>query len=90
MQVIGVREARQHLSRYLERVQAGESFTVTDHGRPVAVLGPPPRSDDPLAGLVLRGLADPPREPYRPPVPVRLPDGPAVADLLEEQREDRL
>ena len=38
---IGVRELRQNASQYLRRVAAGESFTVTDRGRPVAQLVPP-------------------------------------------------
>ncbi|MEU6642274.1 type II toxin-antitoxin system prevent-host-death family antitoxin [Saccharomonospora sp. NPDC046836] len=37
---IGVRELRQHASVYLRRVAAGESFTVTDRGTPVAELRP--------------------------------------------------
>jgi prevent-host-death family protein len=37
---IGVRELKAHLSEYLKRVQAGERLTVTDHGRPVAILSP--------------------------------------------------
>ena len=36
----GIRDLRDHLSRYLERVQAGEQFTVTDRGRPIAVDEP--------------------------------------------------
>jgi prevent-host-death family protein len=40
MEDIGVRELRQQASRYLRRVAAGESFTVTDYGKPVAVLAP--------------------------------------------------
>ncbi|GAB3275643.1 type II toxin-antitoxin system Phd/YefM family antitoxin [Parasphingorhabdus pacifica] len=43
MERIGVRELRQHASRYLKRVAAGESILVTDRGRTVAVLGPPTR-----------------------------------------------
>jgi len=35
---VGVRELRDHLSGYLERVKAGEVFTVTEHGRPIAKL----------------------------------------------------
>ena len=42
MERIGVRELRQHASRWLRRVAAGESFEVTDRGRPVARLVPPP------------------------------------------------
>ncbi|HYA44884.1 MAG TPA: type II toxin-antitoxin system prevent-host-death family antitoxin, partial [Acidimicrobiales bacterium] len=39
---IGVRELRQHASRYLARVAGGETIQVTDRGRPVAVLAPNP------------------------------------------------
>lgn len=41
MDSIGVRELRQHASRYLARVAAGESLQITDRGRPVARLVPP-------------------------------------------------
>jgi len=37
---VGVRELRQNLSRYLDRVKAGESLTVTERGREVARLIP--------------------------------------------------
>lgn len=40
MDSIGVRELRQHASRYLERVRHGETLEVTDRGRPVARLVP--------------------------------------------------
>ncbi|TPG29880.1 type II toxin-antitoxin system Phd/YefM family antitoxin [Mycolicibacterium hodleri] len=40
MEAIGVRELRQHASRYLQRVAAGETIEVTDRGRPVARLVP--------------------------------------------------
>jgi prevent-host-death family protein len=35
---VGVRELRQNASELLDRVQAGESFEITNHGRPVAQL----------------------------------------------------
>jgi prevent-host-death family protein len=40
MQRIGVRELRQHASRYLALVARGERIEVTDRGRPVAMLVP--------------------------------------------------
>jgi len=40
MDSIGVRELRQHASRYLARVASGETLEVTDRGRPVAMLVP--------------------------------------------------
>jgi prevent-host-death family protein len=38
---IGAYEARTHLSHLLDEVAAGHRFTITKHGVPVAVLGPP-------------------------------------------------
>ena len=89
MESIGVREARQNLSVYLDRVRTGETFTVTDHGRPVALLGPVPASDDPIAHLVALGLADPPKPLTPLPLPVVLSAGPPLAEILDELREDR-
>ena len=40
MQRIGVRELRQHASRYLALVARGEQVEVTQRGRPVARLVP--------------------------------------------------
>jgi prevent-host-death family protein len=42
MQAIGIRELRQSASRYLRAVQEGETFEVTDRGRPIAMLVPLP------------------------------------------------
>lgn len=39
---VGVRELKQHLSQYLDRAERGELVTVTDRGRPKAMLGPLP------------------------------------------------
>jgi prevent-host-death family protein len=53
MRQIGVRELRQNASRYLRRVAAGESFTVTDRGTPVAQLVPPP--GNPIDAMIASG-----------------------------------
>ena len=53
-QQIGIRELRQHASQYLRRVAAGESFTVTDRGMPVAQLVPP-RAASALEAMIRRG-----------------------------------
>jgi prevent-host-death family protein len=37
---LGAYEAKTHLSRILDEVEHGESFTISKHGRPVAVLMP--------------------------------------------------
>lgn len=40
MQKIPQRELRNHSGEILRRAEAGEQFTITVEGRPVAVLGP--------------------------------------------------
>lgn len=40
MTSVGVRELKDRLSECLRRVARGERITVTDRGRPVAVLSP--------------------------------------------------
>ena len=41
MNEIGIYEAKTHLSRLLKRVENGESFSITNRGRVVAVMVPP-------------------------------------------------
>jgi len=59
---VGVRELRQNLSRYLERVRAGELLDVTARGQVVARLVPAGDSVDPYAELAARHGVSPPRE----------------------------
>lgn len=40
MTSMGVRELKAQLSRQLHRVQSGVSITITDRGKPIAVLSP--------------------------------------------------
>jgi prevent-host-death family protein len=40
MNTISVGEIEQNFSSYLQRVQAGEVFVITDHGTPVAEIMP--------------------------------------------------
>lgn len=55
MASIGVRELRQRASELLRRVEQGETIEVTDRGRRVAILAPPPEGG-PLDRL--RALGD--------------------------------
>ena len=52
----GIRELRQNLSRYVDRVKAGETIEVTEHGRLVAALVPRGDHEDRLLRLERRGL----------------------------------
>jgi prevent-host-death family protein len=46
MQKIQASEAKTHFLRILDRVERGESVTVTRHGKTVARIVPVPPSDD--------------------------------------------
>ena len=41
MTEIGIHETKTHLSRLLKRVEKGESFSITNRGKVVAVMMPP-------------------------------------------------
>ena len=41
----GIRELKDNLSRYIRRIETGERIAVTAHGRVVAELVPPSRSE---------------------------------------------
>ena len=44
MTSVGVYEAKTHLPRLIARVAKGEAITITRHGKPVAMLVPPPEA----------------------------------------------
>lgn len=58
MASIGVRELRQRASELLRRVEQGETIEVTDRGRRVAILSPPPEGN-PLDRLRALGDVEP-------------------------------
>lgn len=62
---VGVRELRQNLSIYLERVKKGEALTVTDRGEEVAILRPMPKTDGLIERLIAEGRATPPTRTLR-------------------------
>lgn len=89
MERIGVRELRQQASRWLERVAGGESFQVTDRGRPVALLVPVP-AEEGIEALVAAGRAKPGHgrlADLGPPLPPR-PGAPLPSEVLERLRAD--
>lgn len=85
---VGVRELKNRLSEFLRRVANGERVTVTDRGRPVAVIVPPdaPSRDEPLWAMVREGLArwggGKPRGSAR---PIRI-RGKPISDTVREDR----
>jgi prevent-host-death family protein len=89
MERIGIRELRQNASVWLRRVEAGESFEVTDRGRPVARLVPI-RTQSVLERLIAEGRARPAEgdllDLILRPLPPR-PDLPPPSVILEQMRE---
>ncbi|MFO7777121.1 MAG: type II toxin-antitoxin system prevent-host-death family antitoxin [Nitriliruptoraceae bacterium] len=81
----GIRDLRDHLSRYLARVQAGEELTVTDRGRPVARLVPVD-SENTFDRLVADGLVVPATTRGRSRPRTRGTAAAPVSDLVAEQR----
>lgn len=57
METIGVRELRQHASRWLRRVAEGETYEITVRGVPVARLSPVVPAGGALEQLAGEGLA---------------------------------
>jgi prevent-host-death family protein len=88
MERIGLRELRQHASRYIARVARGETVEVTQRGRLVARIVP--AKPDTWEDLVLRGDIIPAESPggLQDIVPVRTDFD--VSAELQRQREDRL
>lgn len=81
----GVRELRDHLSRYLELVRDGTEVTVTDHGKAVARLVPLDRPR-PLDRLIAEGLVTPPHASKRARSGSAIAAKGSVSDLVAEQR----
>ncbi|MCH7564450.1 MAG: type II toxin-antitoxin system Phd/YefM family antitoxin [Gemmatimonadetes bacterium] len=56
MTTIGSYEAKTHLPALLKRVEAGESLTITRHGRPIARLVPMAESPSTSVAEAVAGL----------------------------------
>ena len=89
--MVGVRELRQNLSVYLDRVKKGEALQVTEHGHVVAVLRPVPANASRIDILIAQGLVTPATRSLRDlPPPRKAPPGtPSTSEILDELREDR-
>jgi prevent-host-death family protein len=83
---VGVRDLKNNLSRYLDRVQEGEEVIVTDRGKPVARLSSLDHSTDRLAELIAAGVVRPARRAVRRPPARRIKPKGSVSDLVADQR----
>lgn len=83
---VGIRDLKNGLSKYIDRVQSGEEVIVTDRGRPVARLSPLDAPDDRLADLVAAGAVRAPVSGTRHSSRSRIKPKGSVSDLVDEQR----
>ena len=81
---VGIRDLRNHLSRYLAGVAQGDELVVTDHGQAVARILPVavPR---PIDRLVAEGLVSPSGAPRSRPRR-RIQTNEPISGLVAEQR----
>lgn len=101
---VGVRELRQNLSVYLDRVKGGEVLEVTEHGHAVALLTPLPRSSmSTLDRLISEGRVTPgsgdlmaylrthqptPATRSRQAEPAPQDSGPTMAQILRQMQDE--
>jgi prevent-host-death family protein len=88
---IGVRELRQHASRYLEKVKAGEVVEVTERGKLVALLVSPTPAVAVRDQLIAFGRLVPAKSAFHLPERLKVVRGEATGtEVLTELRRDRL
>jgi prevent-host-death family protein len=90
--VVGARELKVRLGRYLRRVREGRTLVVTDRGRPVAELRPlgvEAETDAVLAKLEASGAVTRPTNERLPPFRPIDNRGESAAAAVIEDRADR-
>ena len=92
MTTVGSRELKNRLGRYLGRVRKGETFVVTDRGKPVARLVPTNSAgqeggdlDEVLKQLEAEGHIHLGTRPFRRFKPIRMKGKPLSKMILEDR-----
>lgn len=84
---VGVRDLKNALSRYLKRVQNGETIVVTDRGRPVARIIPAGIPES-IARMLAEGRASWSGKAFVPPAKrIRPRPGPPASQYVSEGRD---
>lgn len=83
---VGIRELKAKLSEYIDRAARGETLTVTDRGRPVAILGPPLAGFDMDRAIEEGWLTPPKRVGGLSGTPRRFSAERSVQDVFDEDR----
>ncbi|MDA8268472.1 MAG: type II toxin-antitoxin system prevent-host-death family antitoxin [Actinomycetota bacterium] len=88
---IGVRELRQHASRYLAQVKAGDVVEVTERGKLVALLVSPTPAVAGRERLIASGHLIPAKTAFFLPARRHVAEPlPTASDVLSELRQERL
>ena len=83
---VGIRELRLNLSRYVASARTGTEVIVTNHGHPVARLGPIDEGEEKYARLVREGRITPALRPKSTTLPALGEAEGTVSDLVLEDR----
>jgi prevent-host-death family protein len=86
---IGIRELRQHASKWIAKAKAGATIQITDRGQPVARLVPISRTEQTREALIADGLLIPAPNARTTLNPDELIQGPSLSRFLDEMRSDR-
>ena len=90
---VGIRDLRDSLSRWIDRVRKGDEVVVTDHGKPVAMLSAPkepPKAktwEEHFARLEAEGTIIRATKPFGRWKPLVIP-GVSLSDAVLEDREE--
>ncbi len=86
--MIGIRELKTHLSRYIRQVKAGMTLVITERGKPVGLLVPfLPSAEVRMSRLLQAGMAEWSGRKLAPLKPVaRVRGERTIAELLLEDR----
>ena len=84
---VGVRELRDHLSRWIDEARRGRSIVITDRGKPVARLTALEEMPPGLLRMIAEGRAQLPTAPAEPAgVRLRVKAKGSVSELVRDQR----
>ena len=91
--IVGIRDAKMHLSKYLKMVQKGTEVIITDRGRPVGRIVPIKTMDLPIEDRIKRmedqGLIEKRSRKIRRSIPPPIPLTEGIAHkLLQEDRDN--
>ena len=85
-----MRELRQHASRYLEKVKAGEVVEVTERGKLIALLVSPSPAIAVRDQLIASGRLEPAKNAFQLPQRRQVgPDGTTGSSALADPRQER-